>query len=231
MNRESSILYVVASPIGNLADITLRALETIKTCDLIVAEDTRVTAKLLNHYQISKPMRSIRERSGEDAIASLVSEMARGRLGSSVVYMSDAGTPGVSDPGGRLVQAARASGIPVVPLPGASALSTIMQISGINLAEGVTFLGFLPKKKGRKTLFKKFATNPLPVIIFENKYRLIKTLQDFESVWGEKSQVVVGRELTKKFEEITTGDISTIIKNLTQKPPRGEFTVLICPPR
>jgi len=229
MNHKSIILHVTAGPIGNLGDITLRALETIKACDLVVAEDTRVTVKLLNHYKINKPMRSVRERSSSDAVLVLVDEIVSGRLGSSIVYLSDAGTPGVSDPGGKLVAIARQRGISVVPLPGPSALSTIVQIAGTDLSGGVMFLGFLPKKKGRQTLLKKLATNPLPVVIFESKYRVVKTLRDFESIWGEKCQVVVGRELTKKFEEIITGEISTVIKTMVQKPPKGELTLLIVP--
>lgn len=188
-----------------------------------------MTAKLLNHYKINKPMRSVRERSSSDAVLALVDEIVSGRLGSSIVYLSDAGTPGVSDPGGKLVAIARQRGVSVVPLPGPSALSTILQIAGINLSDGVLFLGFLPKKKGRQTLLKKLATNPLPVVIFESKYRVAKALKDFESIWGEKCQVVVGRELTKKFEEIITGEILTVIKTMTQKPPKGELTLLIVP--
>ena len=224
-------LYIVAGPIGNLGDITLRALETLKAADLVVAEDTRVTRKLLDHYQISKPLRSLRERSSDDAVQNLITDIeSGGRDGSltKVAYLTDAGTPGVSDPGGKLVAAARKAGINVVPIPGPSSLTCLMQISGVNLSKGVLFLGFLPKKKGRQTIINNIKNNPTPVIIFEDKHRIIKTLNQFESICPN-AQVVIGRELTKKFEEVIAGDITSISNRLQSSTLKGEFTVLIVP--
>lgn len=226
----ASVLYIIAGPIGNLSDISLRALETIKSSDLVVAEDTRVTRKLLNHYRIDKPLLSLRERSSDKVLSDLIDNMARGREGfKSVAYLTDAGTPGVSDPGGKLVAAARQKDINIVPLPGPSALTTILQISGINTKNRVLFLGFLPKKKGRKTLLNWLKTNPLPVVIFEDKHRITKTLNDFSSIWGDEAQIVIGRELTKKFEQILIGDIKTVSNQLSSKSLKGEFTILIVP--
>lgn len=224
-------LYIVAGPIGNLGDITLRALETLKAADLIVAEDTRVTRKLLDHYQISKPLRSLRERSSDDAVQNLITDIVSGGRDGSLIkiaYLTDAGTPGVSDPGGRLVAAARKADINVVPIPGPSSLTCLVQISGVNLSKGVLFLGFLPKKKGRQTLINNLKNNPVTIIIFEDKHRLAKTLQQFASIWPN-AYVVVGRELTKKFEQIITGDIASTLHQLSSSSLKGEFTVLIRP--
>lgn len=224
-------LYIVAGPIGNLGDITLRALEIIKAADLIVAEDTRVTRKLLDHYKIDKPLRSLRERSSDDVVQNLITDIVNGgHDGSitSIAYLTDAGTPGVSDPGGKLVAAARAADINIVPIPGPSSLTCLVQISGVNLSKGVLFLGFLPKKKGRQTLINTLKNNPTPVIIFEGKHRIDKTLRQFASIWPN-AYVVVGRELTKKFEQIIAGDISSVSNQLQSNTLKGEFTVLIKP--
>ncbi len=224
-------LYIVAGPIGNLGDITLRALETLKAVDLIVAEDTRVTRKLLDHYNISKPVRSLRERSSDQDIENLISDIESGGRDASIskiAYLTDAGTPGVSDPGGRLVAAARTAEFDIVPIPGPSALTSIMQVSGHNISKGVLFLGFLPKKKGRQTLINSLKNNPIPIIIFEDKHRIIKTLNQFLSIWP-KAQVVVGRELTKKFEQIVAGNIAKTIEVLSNQSLKGEFTIIISP--
>ena len=221
------ILYIVAGPIGNLGDLTVRALDVLKNSDLIVAEDTRVTRKLLDHYGINKHIKSLRERSSITVIADLIDGMSRNNQ--SVAYLTDAGTPNIADPGGRLVAAARSAGITVAPLPGPSAATALMQVAGINLNDGVLFLGFLPKKKGRQTLLQRLKRDPWPVIIFEDKHRVIRTLNDFASIWGEEAQVVVGRELTKKFEEILSGNIKTIIEQLSEGVLKGEFTILIKP--
>ncbi len=221
------VLSIVAGPIGNLGDITLRALETLKRADLIVAEDTRVTGKLLRYYGIHKPIKSIRERSHASRVEGLINDIANRRY-SHVAYLTDAGTPGVSDPGGQLVAAARAAGITVEPIPGPSALTAILQVAGIDLSDGILFLGFLPKKKGRQTLLIKLQSSPWPVVIFERGERLGKTLDQFKDIYGDDAKVVVGRELTKLHEEFTSiklGDAKSIAGIKT----RGEFTVLIAP--
>jgi 16S rRNA (cytidine1402-2'-O)-methyltransferase len=220
------ILYIVASPIGNLADITLRALEILKSADLVVAEDTRVTQKLLRHYSIKKPMQSVRERSSASRIDSLINEINAGRW-LKVAYLSDAGTPGISDPGGRLVAAARSANITIETVPGASALTALLQVAGVPLGDGFLFLGYLPKKKGRQTLFKKLQSQRWPVVIFERGNRVGKTLGQFEKIYGRDTLVIIGREMTKKFEEIKVfklADLADTVLNI-----KGEFTILIKP--
>jgi 16S rRNA (cytidine1402-2'-O)-methyltransferase len=219
------ILYIVATPIGNLADISLRALDALKNADAILAEDTRVSAKLLARYGIKKPVFSLRERSGENVTKGLVDNFLAGKW-HSACYLTDAGTPGVSDPGGRLVCLAREADVQVTPLPGPSALTAIMQVAGVDLSSGVLFLGFLPKKKGRHTLFLKLKDTLWPVVIFEDKHRLAKTLSDFKAIWPS-AYVVVGRELTKKFEEIKAGSVEEIIGWAEKGSLRGEFTLLV----
>lgn len=214
-------LYIIAGPIGNLADITLRSLEKVRQADIVIAEDTRVTSKLLGHYSIRKPMYSAREHSSTLSIENIL----QGKW-LSACYFTDAGTPGVSDPGGKMIERANKLGISVVPLPGPSAMTAIMQIAGISLSDGVLFLGFLPKKKGRQTLFTRIKSQKWPVIIFEDKHRLIRTLNDFVSVWPE-AHAIIGREMTKQFEEVISGPIIELsLKDITLK---GEFTVLISP--
>ncbi len=219
------VLYIVATPIGNLADITLRALNALKNTDAVLAEDTRVSAKLLAHYGIKKPVFSLRERSKGSVAKELVDNFIAGKW-DSACYLTDAGTPGVSDPGGRLVSLARKAGIQVTPLPGPSALTAIMQVAGINLSDGVLFLGFLPKKKGRHSLFLRLKDVPWSVVLFEDKHRLVKTLSDFKVIWTN-AYVVVGRELTKKFEEIKEGSVDEVIFWAKKNDLRGEFTLLI----
>ena len=226
MDTDNPTLYIVASPIGNLADITLRALDVLKSVDLVVAEDTRVTQKLLRYYGVQKPMRSIRERSSARRVDLLVSEMSAGRW-PKVAYLSDAGTPGISDPGGRLAAAARASGITVEPVPGPSALTALLQVAGVPLGNGFLFLGYLPKKKGRQTLLSKLRDNRWPVVIFERGNRIAKTLAQFEEIYGSDTLAVVGREMTKKFEEIKTfrlAGLGNIVLSI-----KGEFSILVVP--
>ena len=220
------ILSIVAGPIGNLGDLTLRALETLKRADLIVAEDTRVTQKLLRHYGVVKPLKSIRERSSVDAVDKLIREIKDGRHG-RVAYLTDAGTPNISDPGGRLVAAARAAGIKIEPIPGPSALTALLQVAGVNLNDGFLFLGFLPKKKGRQTLLGRIKLARWPVVIYERGERLGKTLAQFSGIFGEDATVVVGRELTKLHEEVKVFKIGDAVNSIINK--KGEFTVLITP--
>jgi len=220
------ILSIIAGPIGNLGDLTLRALETLKRADLVVAEDTRVTQKLLRHYGIAKTLKSIRERSSADTVDKLIREINDGQYG-RVAYLTDAGTPNISDPGGRLVAAARIAGIKIESIPGPSALTTLLQVAGININDGFLFLGFLPKKKGRQTLLRRVKLARWPVIIFERGERLGKTLAQFRDIFGEDATVVVGRELTKLHEEVKVFKIGDAASNIINK--KGEFTVLIAP--
>ena len=227
------MLYIVATPIGNLQDITLRALETLKSVDFIVCEDTRVTAKLLNHYQIKKPLISYHQRSKQNKVAQIISKLQEGR---DLALVTDAGTPGISDPGNELVAIVRKQipTVKIIPIPGPSALIALASVAGVNLQKFV-FLGFPPNKKGRKNFFAEVKSNLLengyPVFYYESPYRLIKNLELLQkTVPGAK--MIVGRELSKKFEEIREGEISEILNYYQESKDkvRGEFTILVVAP-
>lgn len=215
----SGILSVVATPIGNLEDITLRALRMLKEVDLIACEDTRHTGILLQHYDIKKPLVSYHQHSKLQKIDYIISELESGK---NIALVTDAGTPGISDPGGVLIEQAIKNNIRVEPIPGPSSVTAILSVSGIP-AEKFLFLGYLPKKKGRQTLLNKLKEFSYPIIIFESPERITKTLQEIESNWGNR-HVIIGRELTKKFEEILRGKISEILSKIR---PQGEFVVII----
>lgn len=218
-------LYVVATPIGNLQDITLRALETLKTVDLIAAEDTRHTKKLLLHYGIETPLMSFHQHSGAGRIEQVIRRLQRGE---SVALVTDAGTPGISDPGGTLVEAAHQAGIRVIPVPGASAVTTLLSVAGLP-AHRFRFEGFPPRKEGaRRQFFEKIQGEDAPVVFYESPHRLLKTLQAAYEVLGD-CPVVVGRELTKQFEEVFRGTLSEALAHWQAKPPKGEFTIVLAP--
>lgn len=222
MNK--GILYIVATPIGNLEDITLRALRILKEVDLIACEDTRVTGKLLSHYSISKPTTSLHHHSGKAQFEKIISELEAGK---SVAFVSDAGTPGVSDPGNKLVEEVLAAGFEIVPIPGVSALATIISVSGSDMQQ-FSFFGFPPHKKGRETFFKKVSASEIPVVYYESPHRVIKNLE----MLGEFSQdkkIIVGRELTKMFEQIVRGTVEEILEYFKQNPTKikGEFVVVV----
>ena len=212
-------LYVCATPIGNLEDITLRALRILKEVDLIACEDTRRTGILLAHYNINKPLISFHQHSKLQKIDYLTSELKSGK---NIALVTDAGTPGISDPGGVLIADAIRSNIKVEPIPGPSSIPAILSICGIP-TEKFLFLGYLPKKKGRQTILINFAKFPFPIVIFESAERIIRTLQDVQKFWDDR-EVIVGRELTKKFEEIIRGKISAILNKIR---PQGEFVIII----
>ena len=214
-------LYIVATPIGNLDDITKRALEILRGVDLILCEDTRVTQKLLNHFGINKPLQSYHQHSDTkklDYIAKILQE------GKNIALVSDSGTPGVSDPGNELINKLT-NNIESVPIPGPSAVTAITSVAGIPMNKFL-FLGFPPHKKGRKTMFKEIAESKYPVIIYESVHRIIKTLKELQTL--HDFDIVVGRELTKKFETIYRGKISEIIPQIELK---GEFVIIINLPR
>ncbi len=215
-------LYIVATPIGNLADITARALETLQKVDVIVCEDTRVTRKLLNHFAINKPTLSLHHHSSPLAVGNLIKRLLAGE---SAAYVSDAGTPGISDPGGVLVDEAIKQSIKVIPIPGASAVMCLLQIAGINL-QTYTFLGFPPHKKGRQTYWQNLKNYEHPVIFFESTYRIKKALQEIAALYPDK-KLIVGRELTKKFETVYRGSALEVLSALAQTSTKGEFVVLI----
>lgn len=218
-------LYIVATPIGNLGDITLRALETLKGVDRVLCEDTRVTRKLLNHYQIEKPTLSFHEHTDAKKRAEIIERLAGGE---SLALVTDAGTPGVSDPGNQLVESALAQDIKVVPIPGVSALATLLSVAGSDMREFV-FLGFPPHKKGRETFFKKIVASETPALYYESPHRVVKNLELLRDFGGGERRVIVGRELTKMYEQILRGTVAEALAYLQENPDkvRGEFTIII----
>ncbi len=211
-------IYLVATPIGNLSDLTLRAIETLKNVDLIVAEDTRVTIKLLNHLKIKKPLHSFHERSAVEKIKPI---LEKAQSGQDIAVVSDAGTPGISDPGGFLVQEAIKLGLEVIPIPGPSAVTAALSIYGKRIP-GYNFIGFIPKKGKTKTLnFIRESENP--VVFYESPKRIKKVLNILLTEIGDR-EVCVCRELTKMFETTYRGKISEV---LTQVKEKGEYVVII----
>lgn len=217
-------LSIVATPIGNLEDITMRALRTLKECDLVLCEDTRVTGKLLANYDIKKPLRRYDSHTSDDSHKDIVEKLKEGE---HVSLVSDAGTPGVSDPGVLLIQLAREAGVKIEALPGPSAVTTAVSLAGISGNQFV-FLGFVPQKKGRKTFFKSLTTFQQPVVFFESTHRIIKTLTSL-SKEVEDAKVYIGRELTKLYEEMLVGKPAEILEILERDPVRqkGEFVVIV----
>jgi len=219
-----SKLFVVATPIGNLEDITLRALRVLKEVDLILCEDTRVTRKLLDHYQIKKALLSFHQHSDDKKINEIIKRLSAGQ---EIALVTDSGTPNVSDPGGKLISKINNSGLKVEPIPGPSALTTIISVAGIDLHEFL-FLGFLPHKKGRQTLEKKIIESNIPVIVYESVHRIVKFLDELEKLGlGRDRQLIIGRELTKKFETIYRGNLAEIKEEFNKIQARGEYVVVI----
>ena len=222
LRKVAGTLFIVATPIGNLEDISSRAIKVLASVDLIAAEDTRKTKILLDHYQISKPMLSYFSYNEKARTPQLIGKLLGGQ---SIALVSDAGTPGISDPAYQIVTQAIADGIPIVPIPGASAFLSALIASGLDTRSFV-FEGFLPQKKGRKTKLELLRTETRTVILYESPHRVLKTLNEILSLWGERN-VVVCRELTKKFEEIVRGPVSVVLKALSAKPTRGEYVILV----
>ena len=224
-----SKFYVVATPIGNMGDITLRAIETLKSVDMILCEDTREKKKILNKYNINKPTMSYHAQSKlakVDKIFELLEE------GKDLALVSDAGTPGISDPGALLVSQLRArttlaQNIDVIPIPGVSAVIAALSACGLPTHE-FTFFGFLPHKKGRETLFKEIAQAKRTVVFYESPHRILKTLESLVKFCPDK-KVCVARELTKIYEEFKTGSPQQVLKYFIENPikQKGEFTVLV----
>lgn len=217
-----STLFVVATPIGNLEDITQRALRILKEVDLIACEDTRITKRLLNHYQIDKPTISYHQHSKVGKIDFLIQKL---REGKNIALVTDAGTPGISDPGGLLVQAAANEKIKIETIPGPSALTAALSISGLP-TDRFLFLGFLPHKKGRQTLLKEIISSKQTVILYESVHRILKLLKEFEEIKLER-EIVVLRELTKKFETVYRGLPTEVYRQLVNDKVKGEFVVIV----
>lgn len=216
-------LTLVPTPIGNLEDITLRAIRLLKECDYILAEDTRETKKLLAHFSIDKHVQSY-HLNNEHAV--LKNTVDRIRQSNHVVLVSDAGTPAISDPGFLLVRACIQEEIEVECLPGATAFVPALVVSGLP-CETFTFCGFLPHKKGRETRIKKIAADENTTLLYESPHRLLKTLDQLIQFCGPERMVSVSREISKKFEETIRGDLSKVKEHFTQHEPRGEFVMVI----
>jgi 16S rRNA (cytidine1402-2'-O)-methyltransferase len=222
-------LYLVGTPIGNLEDITLRALRVLRQADRIACEDTRQTQKLLNHFEIKTPTVSCHQHNERERAVELVAAI---QYGQRIALVSDAGMPGISDPGGWLVQAAIAAGLPVYPIPGANAAVSALVASGLSTAE-FQFLGFLPEKAGaRRTILETLAESitgtPRTLIFYEAPHRILETLADLESVWGPTLRVVVAREVTKLHEEFLRGTAEEVKNSLAIRDRvRGEITLLV----
>lgn len=219
-----SILYVVATPIGNLGDITFRAIETFKSVDVIACEDTRHTLQLLTHFGIRKPLLSCRARNEEDASRKILEVL---RKNQNVAYASDAGTPALSDPGAVLVRMAREAGHTIVPIPGASAFASLLSVSG-GSDKTVVFEGFLSPKPGRRrSRLRELLETGSAFVLYESPFRIVKLLTDLAEIDSER-QVVLGRELTKLHEEIVSGSAEEVKTDFASRETiKGEFSVFI----
>jgi 16S rRNA (cytidine1402-2'-O)-methyltransferase len=216
-------LYVVATPIGNLEDITLRALRILKAVPLVAAEDTRVTRTLFRAHDIHTPLLSFHEFTSPTRRGRLIERLAEG----DVALVSDAGTPGVSDPGFPLIRDALSAGHAVVPVPGASSVITALVASGLP-THNFCFLGFTPRTAaGRRKLFLQHLESEMTLIVFESPHRVMSCLKDLVATLGEDRPIAIGRELTKHFEEVFRGTAATALEHFTQHVPRGEFTLVI----
>ncbi|MBO9635565.1 MAG: 16S rRNA (cytidine(1402)-2'-O)-methyltransferase [Chitinophagaceae bacterium] len=217
------MLYIVPTPIGNLQDITLRALEVLKQVDLILAEDTRTSARLLNHYQIQRPISPYHQHNEHQVLQHLVNQMQGGK---TIAMISDAGTPGISDAAFLLVRECAKSGVKVECLPGATAFVPALVNSGLP-TNRFTFEGFLPLKKGRQTMMKKLALEERTMIFYESPHRLVKTLDEFITYFGPDRQCCVSRELTKMFEENARGTLTEVAAHFKQKEVKGEIVIVV----
>ncbi len=219
---DSGKLYIVATPIGNLGDITLRALETLKRVDFILCEDTRVTKKLLDHYEIKKPTISYHQHSDFKKIKEIINLLSEGK---NLALVTDAGTPGISDPGNMLISDLLKNKIDqIIPIPGPSAIVTALSVSGFP-TDKFLFLGFPPHKNKRQKFFKEAVAYDFTVAFYESGHRILKCLKELKEYLDPKKELLVGRELTKQFETIYRGTIDEITEQM--KEERGEFVVII----
>lgn len=219
-------LYVVGTPIGNLKDITERGKETLQSVDLILAEDTRVTAKLLNHLGIKKPMWRYDEYAKDDLYERILEFLGTGK---EIALVTDAGTPNIADPGSKLIAfiRERIPQIEIIPVPGPSAIVTALSVSGSN-ADKFTFVGYPPHKKGRQTFFKKLKeTGIRPLVMYESPHRLQKTLSDLEKICECEEKVTIAKELTKIHEEIWSGTVKEAKERFTKDKGKGEFVIIV----
>jgi len=221
-------LYIIATPIGNLEDITKRALRILSEVDLILCEDTRVTRKLLNYFKIEKPTQSYHQHSKLKKIEKIINLLESGK---NLALVSDAGTPGISDPGNKLIEEITnriPDKVKIIPVPGPSAVAACCSISGFAMDEFL-FLGFPPAKRKRNKFFNRVKESEVPVVLYESRYRVIKTLNHLKKIIPAR-KIVIGRELTKKFESIYRGSPSEVIAQLEKDKIKGEFTIIVNSP-
>jgi len=216
--------YIVSTPIGNLKDITLRAIETLKAVDFIICEDTRVTSVLLKHYDIHKELVSMNAQTESKKIPLLIERIKNGE---NCALVSDAGTPTISDPGVRLISEAIKNGLDIIPVPGVSASITALTISGLP-TDSFIFEGFLPIKKGRNTKLKELSEEERTIVLYESTYRIEKLINELNEFMPERF-IVICRELTKKFEEVRRGFPKELVESFNEKVNKGEFVVVIAP--
>jgi 16S rRNA (cytidine1402-2'-O)-methyltransferase len=217
------MLYIIPTPIGNLKDITVRALDVLKEVDLILAEDTRQTKKLLNHYNITTAIDSLHQHNEHKKVESIVGKLSAGII---IAQVSDAGTPGISDPGFLLIRESIRHNIRVECLPGATAFVPALVKSGLP-CEKFVFEGFLPHKKGRQTRLKELANETRTIVFYESPYRLVKTLKQFAEFIDPERQVSVSRELTKIYEETKNGTVTEVADYFEQKGVKGEIVIIL----
>ncbi len=225
MNNSLGLLSIVATPIGNMEDMSLRAIRVLKEADYILCEDTRVTGNLLKHYNIETKTRRYDAHASEKVHEGILNDLQAGK---KIALVSDAGTPGVSDPGVMLVARAREAGVRIDSIPGPSAITAAFSIAGIS-GNSFIFLGFVPLKKGRQTFFKSLSDYDVPVIFYEAPHRIMKTLESLTENLSTDRKVVIARELTKMFEEVVTGTPLEVLQYFVDHPDhvRGEFVVLV----
>lgn len=217
------MLYLVPTPVGNLDDITLRALKVLQEVDLILAEDTRTSGQLLKHFDIHRPMLSYHKFNEHQTVAHIVERLLAGE---SVAVVSDAGTPGISDPGFLVAREAARAGVEVSCLPGATAFVPALVVSGLP-CDKFCFEGFLPQKKGRQTRLMQLADEPRTIVFYESPHRVVKALQQFVEVFGAERPVAVCREISKLHEEIVRGTMAEALAHFTANAPRGEFVIVV----
>lgn len=222
-----SNLYIVGTPIGNMEDITYRAIETLKNVDIVLCEDTRVTSKIFQKYNISTTKKKLNAHMSSKEIESIIDELKSGK---DIAMVTDAGTPSISDPGHYFIQKAKDSlgnDISIIPIPGVSALTTLVSVADISMDEFI-FYGFLPQKKGRSTRIKKIMSVQTPTFLFESPYRIEKLLEEIDSIDPE-SHIILGRELTKMYEQILYFKVSQWRDFLQNDKMKGEFSLIVKP--
>ncbi|MBU2445303.1 MAG: 16S rRNA (cytidine(1402)-2'-O)-methyltransferase [Bacteroidetes bacterium] len=217
-------LYIVSTPIGNLEDISPRAIETLQNSDLILCEDTRTSSVLLSHYQIKKPLESYHAHNEDARIDSIIKRLKEGKI---ISIISDSGTPGISDPGAKLIKACIDEGIDISPIPGSNALMTALVMSGFEI-KSFYFEGFIPQKKGRQTKLREIASRKELTVFYESPFRIKKLINELVELCPNR-KIALCRELTKKFEEVIRGKVIDIKKKVDSIKIKGEFTIIIKP--